>query len=111
MSFTCQLERANDEATLFVGGAVLATDAADLFSQITHLMDQGYPVSVDFRDTDFLGLGAVRALQTASFRAHEANLSLQLIPGRAVYRVADLVGRDRWAPLRWVSLEDETVAV
>jgi hypothetical protein len=111
MSVTYRVVRNEDEATLFASGALVATAGAELFDQIVHLLDQGYHTNVDLKDADFVGLGAVRALQTATVRAEKAGVELRLSYGPAVYRIADLVGAERWSPLPKVSFEDDSVAV
>ena len=111
MSVVIREERDEEEAHLFVSGALTATEAGELFQQAARLIDGGYQIHLHLEEAEFVGLGVVRALQTAAVRAEAAGVALRLYPGSSLYRVADLVGPERWSPLPHVSFEDDSVAV
>ena len=111
MAYTFRIEREDEEAHVWVTGNVVACDSVELFQQVVHLIDQGYHVNLHLQEAEFVGLGLVRALRTAALRAQDAGVSLRLTPSRALYRVADLVGAERWSPLPELAFEDDSVAV
>ncbi|MBW3622077.1 MAG: hypothetical protein KY468_01550 [Armatimonadetes bacterium] len=111
MSFNYRVERESDEAHLFASGSLVAEHASEMFGQVTHLIQGGYQVHLHLEEVDFIGLGAVRALRTAAVRAEDAGVSLRLYAGSSLYRVADLVGPDRWAPLPVIAFEDDSIPV
>jgi hypothetical protein len=111
MGFAFNVQRNEEDAILRAKGVIAAPAALELFHQIDRLIIAGYHLKVDLGDAEFVGLGAVRALKTASLRAEKAGVRFDLAGGPALYRVADLVGDERWSPLPRVSFEDDSVAV